>query len=373
MISIVCACDEKYAKNLGTMIYSVVYNSKQSQKIRFYIIDGGMSKKSKTKLAELLNVSKINYQFIIPAFNEEIRLLRIDRHISSAAYYRLFIPTLLSKEISKVIYLDSDIIAMEDIEELWNIDINKYSIGAKKEYPNIKRNEKLNLPESAPYFNSGVLLINLDIWRKRDFSRKIISYIQGNKVNLHYHDQDGINALLYNDSLEIPTEWNILSQDVYGKRFFGEPKLIHFTEASKPWQLLNNHPYKKEYKKYLAMTPWKDDIPPENAIIHKLLTDKRIIIFGSGGSGLRLLERVMELNGNVSYFLDNNKELSGKLLNGKKIYNPNKLADENFDEIFIIIASMYYVEIEKQLTELSLKRLKHFVSIGYENELLKEW
>lgn len=371
LINIVCACDDRYVKHLAVLIISIINNTK-TRNINFYIINGGIHQENIDKLEEIFITNKAKFRFLMTN-EEEIKKLKVDKHLSTATYYRILIPNLLSNDIDKVVYLDSDIVVNGDISELWNMDISEFSIGAKKEAANYQRNEYLNMPKKAPYFNAGVLLMNLNKWRQCNHSSNVFTYLNKFGDNLLYHDQDGINALLYNDSLEIQSEWNILSQDVYGNSSFRGPKLVHFTEASKPWQLLNNHPFKKEYEKYLAMTPWKDDTPPENAIIHKLLMDKRIIIFGSGGSGLRLLERVMELNGTVSYFLDNNKELSGKEVNGKKIHTPNVLADETIDEIFIIIASMYYVDIEKQLTELGLKRLKHFVSLGYENELLKEW
>ncbi|MED5098988.1 glycosyltransferase [Niallia circulans] len=371
----IAAADNKYVKHLGVMIQSLVTNNSNSNKLKIIIIDGGISIENKKKL-ELLVSQNLNVKLvIIDPDSSDIKNLRTDKHITEAAYLRLLIPKIVNeKKVEKIIYLDSDIIVNKDIKKLWDVDISNHSIAAV-ETLNFNRHNDLNMIKGAKYFNSGVLCINLIKWRKENLTDRIIKFINENSTKVIYHDQDGMNAILYNDWIELDSSWNLTSQLLYlGKYSKAElPHIIHYTEASKPWHLLNNHPFKKEYEKYLAMTPWKDDIPPENAIIHKLLLDKRIVIFGSGGSGRRLLERVMELNGNVSYFLDNNIELSGKRLNGKKIYSPNMLADENIDEIFIIIASMYYVDIEKQLTELGLKRLKHFVSLGYENELLKEW
>lgn len=360
---------------MGVMIQSLIFNTRSLFRLQFLIIDGGITEENKKKLELLISsYSIVELNILVPEISG-IKNLRTDKHISEAAYLRLLIPQIIgSNEIEKVIYLDSDLIVNKDIKNLWDVELSGYALAAVQTL-NFNRHKQLNMDKGVKYFNSGVLCINLTKWRKENLSKRIIKFINENRTKVIYHDQDGMNAILYDDWIELDPSWNLTSQLLYlGKYSKDElPNIIHYTEASKPWQLLNNHPFKKEYEKYLAMTPWKDDIPPENAIIHKLLMDKRIIIFGSGGSGLRLLERVMELNGTVSYFLDNNKELSGKEVNGKKIHTPNVLADENIDEIFIIIASMYYVDIEKQLTELGLKRLKHFVSLGYENELLKEW
>jgi len=375
VITIVAAADNKYVKHMGVMIQSLIFNTRSLCRLQFLIIDGGITEENKKKLELLISsYSIVELNILVPEISG-IKNLRTDKHISEAAYLRLLIPQIIgSNEIEKVIYLDSDLIVNKDIKNLWDVELSGYALAAVQTL-NFNRHKQLNMDKGVKYFNSGVLCINLTKWRKENLSKRIIKFINENRTKVIYHDQDGMNAILYNDWIELDPSWNLTSQLLYlGKYSKDElPNIIHYTEASKPWQLLNNHPFKKEYEKYLAMTPWKDDIPPENAIIHKLLMDKRIIIFGSGGSGLRLLERVMELNGTVSYFLDNNKELSGKEVNGKKIHTPNVLADENIDEIFIIIASMYYVDIEKQLTELGLKRLKHFVSLGYENELLKEW
>ena len=370
---IITACDNNYAIQLGVMLQSLIHNSKNRRSLFVNIIDGGIDYTNKLNLENILKENNIKYQFLYTDAKDIVHL-KIDKHLSLATYYRLLIPQLLDNNIEKVLYLDSDIIVNNEIVELCKKDIANYSIAAV-ETPLFDRHKELFMDIGAKYFNAGVLLINLRYWRENNISNNIIDFIRKNPERVLYHDQDGMNSILYNNWLPLDVTWNMTSQLLYlvEANQVEIPNIIHYTEASKPWQLLNNHPFKKEYEKYLAMTPWKDDIPPENAIIHKLLMDKRIIIFGSGGSGLRLLERVMELNGTVSYFLDNNKELSGKEVNGKKIHTPNVLADENIDEIFIIIASMYYVDIEKQLTELGLKRLKHFVSLGYENELLKEW
>jgi lipopolysaccharide biosynthesis glycosyltransferase len=372
LINIVCASDDRYVKHLAVLILSIIKNNPNCH-LRFNIIDGGIKKDNIHKLESILASNKVGFKFLYPN-KERVKSLKIDKHLSLVTYYRLLIPQLLDKSIEKVLYLDSDIVVNDDIAELFNIDITSYSMAAV-ETPFFNRHKELSMDRRASYFNAGVLVINLKYWRENNISDKVITFITDNPDSILYHDQDGMNAILFDKWLGIDSTWNLTSQLLYlGKlNDTKNANIIHYTEASKPWHLLNNHPYKNEYEKYLAMTPWKDDIPPENDIILKLLEVKKIIIFGSGGSGIRLLERIKELNGQVSYFLDNNKKLFDNSVCGTVTYLPNKLKEENLEDVFIFIASMYYVDIEKQLIDMGLKRLKHFVSLGFESELIEEW
>jgi lipopolysaccharide biosynthesis glycosyltransferase len=197
-------------------------------------------------------------------------------HISSATYYRLLITYLLPKNIDKIIYLDCDIIVRKSLEDLWETDINNYALGAVYQIAKetVYEIQRLGYPPKYGYFNAGVLLINLDYWRKHKISDKLISYLIDNYNVIKYHDQDALNAVLYKKCLMISCKWNMMSvyfskdifliKDVYNGEIINEyktymnqlkiemadPTLIHFVSKPKPWDPYSVHPFRKEYYKY---------------------------------------------------------------------------------------------------------------------------
>lgn len=108
-------------------------------------------------------------------FDEKIMMKRrdsIDR-ISNTALLKFFIPTILS-DISKVLYLDGDIVMRKDIVDMYETCIDEYNLAAvpdemnfdfEKWIVNKKQFRKFYeslLETNGKYFNSGVMLLNLD-------------------------------------------------------------------------------------------------------------------------------------------------------------------------------------------------------------------
>ena len=82
------------------------------------------------------------------------------------------------------------------MDSLWNIDIANNSVGAVPDITltyDIRSYNRLDYEMELGYFNSGVLLINLDYWRKNSLSTIILEYINENVEKLKFHDQDALN------------------------------------------------------------------------------------------------------------------------------------------------------------------------------------
>ena len=294
-IEIISSADDNYAQHLGVMLYSLFINHLRDEKLNVYIIDGGISPENKYKL-----------EVIGKGFNTQIIFLKIDKktfqnyktshHISHPTYYRISIPELLDSSIKKVIYLDCDLIFKEDISKLWEIGISKYFIAAV-ENPKFNRYIDLQMPINSKYFNSGIMLLNLEKCRQYDISSKVLKFIENNLDKIILWDQDALNAILYNKWKELPPKWNqqtIMfeidkSETNFNKEEFMEaienPSIVHYTTSSKPWHYMNEHPLKNEYYKYLKRTPWRKYSPPDknfNNILKRIakeLLPKEVIDF----------------------------------------------------------------------------------------------
>lgn len=273
-IEIALASDKNFCQHLGVTITSVASNFKAKDKfaLSFHILDGGIDTVGRQHIINLL--SPLHQVKFYKLDLTKFAFLKTDRHVSNAVYYRLYLPILLKSEISKILYLDSDIIVNQDISELWSVDINDKILGGIPELFNA-RNIEMGLPPDSKTLNSGVLLINLNKWRESQLTNKLLDFIKKNPHKIKFWDQDAINAVLCNQWEELPIKWNLTCDYIYNKRkiknseislSITNPSIVHFNQSFKPWHYKLRHPYKNLYYKYLKMTPWKDYRPPDKNI-----------------------------------------------------------------------------------------------------------
>lgn len=184
----------------------------------------------------------------------------------------------LPPDIHKVLYLDCDLLVCGSIAELWNTDLDGSAIGAVEDMWSGKQEKysRLCYPKKHSYFNSGVLLINLDYFRWNDIGRAIAEYIAKYPERLKFIDQDVLNAVLYSHKKLLPMRWN-MQDGFFRKKLKLRPEaisaldeempktvILHFTGPKKPWFDTCRHPYKKMYFKYLDLTKWKGERPQVN-------------------------------------------------------------------------------------------------------------
>lgn len=272
-ISIVTVSDDNYSQHLGVMLFSLLDNSRFNKQKNIFVIDDNISQINKTKLRDTVQQfgAKIFFKQIN---NEKYKNFKVSGHISLATYYRISIPEIVNSSIKKVIYLDCDLIVKNDILELWQNDISNYYIGAV-ENPKFNRQFQLGMPMDSRYFNSGVMIMNLEKWRKDNISDKVVDFLKENKDKTLLWDQDGLNAILFGKWKQIHPKWNLQTKFFkinYDDTNFKEneftdaiknPSIIHYTNPSKPWHYLNKHPLKNEYYKYLKKSYWKKYIPKD--------------------------------------------------------------------------------------------------------------
>lgn len=272
-IVIVCAADNQFADALTVMIYSVLKTS-SSKNIKLYVLDGGISLLAKNRISTLVNERGNQIKFLKMDENMFKGYL-VSERLTQAIYYRLLIPDLLLGEnAQKAIYLDCDLILNADISELWNVELGRNVLAAVAETNEgcryvsspraLRLYKELGIPEKNKYFNSGVLVMNLEEWRKRNITAKVCNYLTENCEQVIYHDQDGLNAILWDSWLELPTDWNVMSclfitehkhqvinmEKETVEQLRRKPKIVHFTGWKKPWIEECVHPYASLYRKY---------------------------------------------------------------------------------------------------------------------------
>lgn len=294
-LNVVYSSDNNYAQHVGVSMVSLFENNTIFNNITVYLIENNISQDNKNKLNEICITYKREIVFI--NFKELSNKLQLNivNSISISAYARLFISSVIEKNIEKILYIDCDSVINCSLESLWNININKYSVAGVKDTVSDKTKEKVNMEKNNHYINSGMLLINLKKWREDNVEKKFIDFINSYNGQVFHHDQGTINGVLHENFLILHPKYNAMStfftmtrQEIlqyYGLRdYYSETELkeaknnpvyIHYTPAfvNRPWIKGSKHPLMGLYKKYLDMTPWKgtDLYKDERSIVEKMV------------------------------------------------------------------------------------------------------
>lgn len=211
-IVLVCACDGRIAQHVPVVIRSARAHS--SVPVRAYLAAVDMSEAEKRYVSEALDGD-----ITIVDLELDERLATGRRHITPAAYARLYLPDALP-EIERILYLDVDMVVMHDLAHLWRYSLDGKLLGIVGE------------PGDA---NSGMLLIDAKRWRDEGWTARCEAFLQQHDYRLRDSDQDVLNTLCADEMRAVPWYWN--ASAVLPRRYvtFAEKGVIHFLGGIKPW------------------------------------------------------------------------------------------------------------------------------------------
>lgn len=278
-MNILYTLNDKFVPQVAAGICSVCENNKDMDNITFYLISKEITEENKEKLKDF--AKKYNREVVIKELGNIKQYFDFDFDTTgwnSIVLARLLIDKFLPEDMDKVLYLDGDTIVRGSLEELWNTNLDNYILAASIE-PTVDKERKKNLGlEKYPYYNAGVLLINLKKWREEKAGKLILDYYKANNGRLFANDQDAINGALagkiytllpkynfYNIFYQYPYKFlaklmkpvEYISEEKFSE-CVKNPIIIHYLGEERPWRIGNHHKYKKDYEKYLQKTYWKD-------------------------------------------------------------------------------------------------------------------
>lgn len=196
-------------------------------------------------------------------------------YFSMETYYRLFLPDLYP-EMKKALYIDADTVLLDDIANLYQIDIGTNLVGAAPDGSVYSTKEfqdyvelVVGLKDYHNYFNAGILIMNLEELRNYRFQVKFMYLLDTVKFRVA-QDQDYLNRLCKGRVTLIDSAWNTMPAANLELRS-KNPKLIHFNLSNKPWHL-DNVPYEE----YFWDFAWQTDFYDEIRYIKDHYTEKQI-------------------------------------------------------------------------------------------------
>lgn len=276
-MDIVACTDRRFVMPTGVMMYSVCIN--HDTDITFHVItDDSVTDADKASLAGTVAPFKgktVTFYTIEPEkLSVDLPMGLRRPELTRATYYRLWLTEILPAEIDKVLYLDGDIIVRSSLLPLWDIDLSGYALGAVPDMSEAVMDKygRLGYAPELGYFNAGVLMVNLDYWRRNAVVQEFMAMLMHRPEDLHCHDQDVLNYCFREAKLNLSIKYNVQDGFLYEVAYYDyrkykqqvaearrSPVIIHYTHA-KPWWTYSRHvhPWRNSFFAYREHTIWKD-------------------------------------------------------------------------------------------------------------------
>ena len=241
MTNAICyCCDEKFAPYAATSIYSARVNHEGADDYIFYVGYNELSDSSKRMLEKAASGAAIKFVKIDKEMFDNFRCEVA--WISQAAAYRLLMPHLVDEDIKHLLYLDCDTLVMRDLSAVFaETEQHKETLGVVLDpfYKNYTQRVG-----HAKYFNSGVLLIDCEQWREKNYFEKVREALNHPENTLP--DQDALNRVCGDDCFYMPLAYNAMVRTNIRHHYEGstaeeyaqalkKPVVWHFIGRSKPW------------------------------------------------------------------------------------------------------------------------------------------
>ena len=266
-MNLLFSIDDRFWRQMLTVLNSIRLNS-QSCQIDVYVIQS--QKLAHTKeIKQICELWGMHYHPIVIK-DEEFDQAPVTDRYPKTIYYRLLAHQYLPKQLHRILYLDADVLCINDVGSLYDTDLDGYLYASAIHTGLTGTTEVINKIrlqnfDADGYYNSGVLLMNLDLIRQRVHAEDIYEYIREHVLLLP--DQDVLNALYGKDIKTVPDQlynFDAHKGQTYETISFGEWTLdwvikhtviLHYCGRHKPWLVdKNTGRYTALYKNYFQMT-----------------------------------------------------------------------------------------------------------------------
>jgi lipopolysaccharide biosynthesis glycosyltransferase len=272
---VVTAADGRYAIPLAVMGRSLIDNLSPRWKLELYVMDGGIPARQKRRILDSWDLARAAVRWLEPRDRALRGLPRIP-HYGDAIYFRFLAPKLLPPRVRRVIYLDADLLVLDDLSRLWRTGLGGRAFGAVQDTGFLTVGQayfpwrELGIPPAEKYLNSGVLLIDVRRWKKERVSEKALAYVEAPGHEIAFPDQDALNALFAGRWRPLDPRWNVMLDSAYPRlpnlpreekvllaRAIARPAILHFAAGPKPWEKRCPHKRLFLFHVYLDRTRWR--------------------------------------------------------------------------------------------------------------------
>jgi lipopolysaccharide biosynthesis glycosyltransferase len=269
-IEIACAVEGDYVPHAATMLHSALAH-RGARPLRVHYLHGPEHAKGDLELvAGMVEEGGGEIRFV-EVSDERCRGLPTRGFTGKATWYRIFLPE-LAPHASRILCIDLDAVVADSLELLWQTDLDGFYLAAVTNVFDpkfIDRPDELGIRHER-YFNAGVMLLNLDEWRRQGASEALYAYGTEHADELVLRDQDALNMVLGERRRPLAPRWNCMnSMFLFGWAAYvftqeeldearERPAIRHFEgpDQNKPWHYLCDREMREIYAEHRRQTPW---------------------------------------------------------------------------------------------------------------------
>lgn len=263
MMNILVTLDAKYILPLNIMLTSLFLNN-PGESFSIFLLHSSLNE---GQIAVVQELARNHGQELIPiriddsCFNDAPVLL----HYTRAMYYRLLAYKYLPPDVDRILYLDPDILVINPARTLYDMKMEGYLYAAA--YHDLPVRGDFNKIRLFPYpiqayYNSGVLLMNLELQRQEIKDSDIFDFVKKNRAKLIMPDQDILNALyakqiksvdekIYNFDVRYYRYYKLVTNGTCDIDFvMRNTVILHFCGKKKPWERDYSGQFLPLYKHY---------------------------------------------------------------------------------------------------------------------------
>lgn len=240
--------DSAYGRHAHAAIESVLDHHRPRDVTLWFLVapdvTGGMRDRIRWQVGDRARVTILDPDM----WFDDLPVSTVDEfgYVSRATYLRLLLPRLLPAHVERLLYLDCDILCAGSLRELFDLDLRGNVLGAVRDahagslsdmggLPGLARYPDLD--PDAPYFNAGVLLIDLPGWRDQRITERCFEYVRRHADEARFTDQDALNHTLHGNWLRLPKTWNHMLAEIDPSTADGiaQARVIHSIGPVKLW------------------------------------------------------------------------------------------------------------------------------------------
>ncbi len=268
-VVIACGADSAYACPLAVMIRSVLLHTNSTRRIDFHVIDSGLTPEDRVRIGRGLDPRRVTLRWVSPR-RESLTGLPLWGRMSAATYDKLLLPELLGPEVHRALWLDADLLVLSDIGPLWELPTGENLALAVTDLlvPTVSSPfgvagwQTLRLDATTPYFNAGVLVLDLDACRTAQITQAALRYLHEHHDHVYFWDQEALNAVLAGRWAPLDPAWNRSPGQIPDG---SSPHLVHFSGNLKPWLHPGTSRWHQLYYACLDQTDWAGWRPSSRA------------------------------------------------------------------------------------------------------------
>ena len=288
IINVVYCSSDLFSEVCAVAIVSLFENNKHLYEINVFVVDDNISKKNKTRILDIATQYNRSVSFIpLPDPSKFYNDIRFTIKSLGHTYARMILGNIIPQSVDRIISLDSDTMVLDKIDELWNWDMESYPIaGVDDCMGRVALVKTQHLKADSIHCNAGMYLIDLSAWREENWTNQFYQYIKclfDKGISLGGYEEEVITKVVGERMLVLPPKFNLMTLEqvftykqllrfrqpinYYTEEQIEEakknPVITHTTNffyvRKRIFEENSDHPMRKQYEKYRALTPWKDD------------------------------------------------------------------------------------------------------------------